>query len=122
MSQIDLEINREIRKVLVRHWIDLGQLSIRSTSGKASIRGEIHRIEGFNEELTSTIVDRMFAEIRRIPAISRINIDIQNWNNKGGMWRPIHDEKTRQRRPSSTADIHPSGAVFQITDRPPPGS
>ncbi len=51
MSQADLEINRDIRKVMVRHWIDLGKISFRSSNGRIWVRGSLQRIAGVREEL-----------------------------------------------------------------------
>ena len=115
MDRADLEINRDIRKVLVRHWIDLGQLSVRSTSGRVSIRGSLRRIEGFNEELTGPIVDRMFADVRRLPAISRVAIELDNWTNAGGLWKSTHETLGKER---VARDAAPSDAVFDA-DKPP---
>jgi hypothetical protein len=34
MEMIDLDINRGVRRVLVKHWIDLGRISVRTTRGR----------------------------------------------------------------------------------------
>lgn len=88
MNRTDLEINRDIRRVLVRHWIDLGQLSVRSTGGRVNVRGRLQRIEGRSEELTSSIVERIATEIRRIPGVGGVSIELANWTSGGGTWKP----------------------------------
>jgi hypothetical protein len=117
MNREDIETNRDIRKVLVRHWIDLGQLSIRSNSGRVVIRGALRRIEGFNEALTSAIVDRMFGEINRIPSVGRAAVDLTNWSNQGGSWRSMDDSKVK--KPHAGQAEEQSHAVFDA-ERPPP--
>lgn len=89
MSQVDLDINRFVRSILVKHWIDLGRLSVRSTDGKLYIRGALRRISGVNEELTSPIVDAMFAEIKRIKNVRQIYPALENWTNDSGSWTEL---------------------------------
>lgn len=116
MDRSDIEINREIRKVFVKHWIDLGQLFIRTSGGKASVRGLLQRIEGFKEELTSSIVDGMYTELRRIGGVARLTVDFENWVNAGGSWKCIGAEKAKQHL-ITDAQAHP--AVFDA-DKPSP--
>jgi len=92
MSQADLELNREIRKILIRHWIDLGRLSFRSVNGRVWIRGELHRIAGVQEELTPSLVDTIFSEMRRLRGIVSMNIELNNWIQSQGGWKPMESE------------------------------
>jgi hypothetical protein len=84
----DLDINRSVRTILVRHWIDLGRISIRSSKGKVWIYGELHRIEGTREPLTTPIVERIFYDIRRLPEVRMVTTQIENWICESGSWRP----------------------------------
>lgn len=88
-GQSDLDINRRIRSVLVRHWVDLGKLSIRSSAGKVLIHGSLERIGGMKEELTVAIVEVIFADIKRIPTVRQVNAAIENWSNDTGRWHPV---------------------------------
>ncbi len=96
MSQIDLDINRAVRSVLVKHWIDLGRLSVRSTDGKLYVRGALSRIAGVNEELTSAIVDAMFSEIKRIRNLRQVYPMLENWTNDSGSWNQVGGKVNQQ--------------------------
>ena len=75
--------------MLVRHWIDLGRLSVRTFQGKVFIQGSLERIGGVEEQLTPAIVDTMFAELKRNRNILRLKIDLNNWSNATGKWLPV---------------------------------
>lgn len=96
MSQEDLDINRSVRSILVKHWIDLGQLSVRSNDGKLYIRGALTKISGVNEELTTPIVEAMFDEISKIRNIRQVYPALDNWNNDAGRWAPVGASKAQQ--------------------------
>jgi hypothetical protein len=90
----DLDINREIRKVLVKHWIDLGRLSIRTSRGRVMIHGLLDRIAGSREKLSSPIVEAMFEEIHRIDGVNRVTAELANWvNSEGKSWVEIERGK-----------------------------
>lgn len=91
----DLDVNRAIRRILVKHWIDLGRLSIHSTRGRVAIFGAMNRIEGRMEPLSGMILDAMFYEIRRIPGVQIVRAHLDNWSNDGGRWHPL-ESSTRQ--------------------------
>ncbi len=91
MSQADLDINRNVRKILVKHFIDLGCLSLRSSNGRVTIRGELMRIFGVAEKLSPPIVETIFGDIKRISGVKHIDIELENWTNEGGRW---HQRKT----------------------------
>ncbi|MFO7870574.1 MAG: hypothetical protein R6V03_03985 [Kiritimatiellia bacterium] len=90
--QSDLDINRHIRRVLVRHWIDLGRLSIRTYNGSAIIRGRLERIPGNEEGLTSAIVEGMFREMKRAAGIRRVKAEFENWTDRDGGWKPVQPD------------------------------
>jgi hypothetical protein len=93
--QIDLAINRNIRKILVRHWIDLGRLSIRTTMGKVFVRGSLQRISGSREDLTSPIVEAIFHDMKRTRDVRIVSADLENWTNEGGKWRPSKEDRKK---------------------------
>ena len=102
MSQADLDINRQIRRVFVRHWIDLGKLSARSINGRITIRGSLDRIHGNNEQLTSSIVESIFQELKRIRNARLATVDLHNWTEEGGAWRTVEQQKNViAKRPTS---------------------
>lgn len=85
--QTDLDINRAIRRLLVKHWIDLGRISVRTTGGSVSIFGLLQRVEGRAEPLTPPTVEGMMYEIRRIDSVKAVRAHLDNWINDGGRWR-----------------------------------
>jgi hypothetical protein len=114
MSQADLDINRCVRTVLVKHWIDLGRLSVRSNDGKLYIRGSLQRIAGVNEELTSPIVDAMFADIKRIKNVRQVYPALENWSNDTGSWSPIGGAKSPQ---GGQQQAQKPAEVFEIKNK-----
>ena len=100
----DLVAVRNIRRVLVKHWVDLGRLSVRANAGRALITGSLRRIPGVEDELTTPIVEAMFHEARRLRNVRRVDIHLDNWTKDGGRWRrkeedvPDNDSGPRLRR------------------------
>ncbi len=93
MSREDLSANRAVRSVLVRHWLNLGLLTIRTTAGRTTLRGELKRIEGVKNPLSPSIVESLFAEIKRIPSVRHVHMDMVNWTQVGGRWQPREQDK-----------------------------
>jgi len=104
----DLEINRAIRKVLVRHWIDLGRVFFRSINGSVNLRGELERIAGTSELLSPALVENIFSELKRISGVKRITPDLSNWSNRDGVW--VQVAKGLDQNKDSTR----SGGTFTI--------
>ena len=110
MSQEDLKTNRDVRKILVKHWLDLGRLSIRTAMGRLTIRGKLERIRGVQEDLAPAIVNDMFSRIKRIRNVARMTIDLENWTCEDGRWMPVDREKSF----SGTSDVPHGGSSFAI--------
>ena len=87
-EQSDLELNRAVRRVFVKHWVDLGRISVRSAKGNVLIRGRLMRIAGTKDELTTPITEHIFEEIQRIKGVRRLTVNLDNWIKEGGFWRP----------------------------------
>ena len=85
----ELEINRAVRRILVKHWIDLGRVSVHTTRGRVAVYGLLQHIEGRMDPLTGPVLDAMFYEIRRIPGVVIVRGHLDNWTNDGGRWRPL---------------------------------
>lgn len=110
----DLDINKEIRKILVRHWIDLGLLSIRTTNSVSYLRGELVRIKGVDESLSTSIVDTMIRDIERIDGLRRLNLEFENWSNATGRWLPLARPEAEKRH---AATPEPGGTYEIESDR-----
>lgn len=93
--QSDLDTNRGVRRVLVKHWVDLGRLSVRSTQGRVLIRGRLLRIQGASGELTTPIVEAMFNDIRRLRGVRNVTAHLDNWIKDGGRWKEFERHATR---------------------------
>lgn len=115
MSQDDLDINRAIRSILVKHWIDLGRLSVRSTDGKVWVRGELHRISGVAETLTSAIVSALFEDIRRIRNIRQVYTALENWSTDSGSWQQVGKPEKKMEQQTSTA----TKTVYDVENKEP---
>jgi hypothetical protein len=85
----DLEINCAVRKVLVRHWIDLGKISIRTIAGVTTLSGALDKLPKVDVPLTSSSVGEIIAEIRRAPAVKRVQAVLSNWTELDRMWKPV---------------------------------
>ena len=92
----DLDINRGIRRILVKHWVDLGRISVRTTQGRIRIHGFLQRIPGRNEALTIPIVERIFYDISRVNGVRKVYTTLENWIAEGGRWRPVEPQHTQK--------------------------
>lgn len=112
MGQEDLRINRDVRKILVKHWLDLGRLSVRSSLGRLMIRGSLERIRGVKEELTPPIVNEMFRKIKQIKSVVRLSVELDNWANDDGRWVPVDKSK----KTALGVPQHTAGAAAQAPE------
>jgi len=106
----DLDINRNLRKVFIRHWIDLGRVFFRSVNGAVTVRGALERIAGVSELLSPTIVETIFMELNRVPDVKRITASLDNWKQEAGVWQRVAASAGRSLEGLSR------GGTFQITD------
>jgi hypothetical protein len=88
MSRLtDLDINCAVRKILVRHWIDLGRISMRTTGGVAHLNGELARLPKVEMPLTPSTVTEMINEIRRTSGARRVEAEFINWAEHDDVWK-----------------------------------
>jgi hypothetical protein len=85
----DLEVARDARRIMVKHWIDLGRLAIRSSGGRLSVYGTLQRISGVADPLTPAIVESMFRDIAHIRGVRFLTPHLENWSNQGGLWHAM---------------------------------
>lgn len=102
----DLEINCGVRKVLVRHWTDLGKISVRTTSGVTALSGELMKLPNVDPPFTSSSVTGMINEIKRMSAVRRVQPNLKNWVECDGVWKqtsskPIDLQTQLQKRKAS---------------------
>jgi len=113
----DLEINCSVRKILVRHWLDLGRISLRTTSGVTYLSGELARLPKVENPLTSSTVTEIINRIRRISGIRRVQVDFRNWIECGDVW------KQRSQKPTdfqAEAAKEKAQSVYDLTESQTP--
>lgn len=79
----DLEINRNVRRVLVRHNINLGWISISSCHGNVMITGSLIILPGSPGELDPTLIRSLFREASRAEGVKKIMVELNNWEHDG---------------------------------------
>lgn len=91
---IDLELSRSVRRVFIKHWVDLGRISVRCTSGRVHLFGTLQRIAGKEPELQANMMNAMFYELKRIRGVKAVNARFDNWILDSGKWRSSerHDD------------------------------
>jgi hypothetical protein len=107
------EINRHMRAILVKNWIDIGRITFHvSTNGIIAVNGSLHKLPGTGE-LTPQIVGEMFDEIGNISKVMRVDAEFDNWSRSGyaGIWK--HLEKTG-RQVDAAASGAPAPQVIKI--------
>jgi len=97
----DLEINRAVRRIMVKHWIDLGRIAVRTSNARVSIHGKLQRVEGMKEPLLGPAVDGIFDELRRLRSVRNVNARFDNWINDSGRWRPAEQHDDARPAPTS---------------------
>jgi hypothetical protein len=107
----DMDINRLVRRILVKHWVDLGRLSVRSTRGHVMLHGRLQRLAGATGFLSGPAVDSMFYELRRQPGVGRVTAHFENWSCDGGLWRPLDEQRDDDRSaPEARIAIEDAGS------------
>ena len=74
----DLEINCRVRRVLIRHWIDLGKISVRTSRFVVSLNGSLMRLPHVAPDADSATPAVIFEEIKRIPDVKRLQLNLDN--------------------------------------------
>lgn len=87
----DLETSLNVRKVLVRHQIDLGWLTHQVCRGTVYIQGSLRTLPGIGDELTPRSVQALFDEIGGSRGVCNVIVELQNWRHNGinCNWKPV---------------------------------
>lgn len=107
-----LDLYRAIRSVFVRHWIDIGRLSIRISGSSVLVHGSLRHLPGVPGELPPAAVGAIFGEISRIRGVRRIDADFDNWKKIEGLgtWTPAEDKIA----PSATVPAVGTARTFDV--------
>jgi hypothetical protein len=80
--KVDLDINCRVRRILVRHWIDLGKITARTTRCVVTLSGSLLRLPHINAAVDMATPEIILEEIRRIADVRRLQVNLDNWNGQ----------------------------------------
>ena len=114
------EIVREIRVVLVRHFIDMGRLTISISLRGIHVHGHLARLPGLPNPLTAGVVSSIIDELERIRHVKKVFAEFDNWQQKDmyGPWSEVGD--TSAAAPEGPRPT-PTQQTIEMADDPPPG-
>ena len=75
----DMDINVAVRRVLVRHWVDLGRISVRTTRSVVWLSGAMVRVKNGGGELHNEEMLGIFQEIKNVHDVRRVHLKLINW-------------------------------------------
>lgn len=70
---------RQARAILVRHWYDLGYLNIHLGMNSLTLSGTLRKVAGAKETVQADSLDALLAEMRRIPGVRQVHVDLDNF-------------------------------------------
>ena len=113
-----MELFRQVRAVLVRHFIDIGRLTINLGGTGVRLHGTLCRLPGVEAKLIPEIVAALMADIGRVPGVRNVQAEFDNWRQMDalGEWRPVEGIAKR----SSSPVIGDASQVFELDGPKPP--
>ncbi len=89
MSESDIKINSKARKILVENNIDLSPLTVRTTAGTVTIRGELKRLPSrkMHDRDIAKLLNVVETILLRTKGVKRVVFSIDSWTKKKGKWR-----------------------------------
>jgi len=101
----------------VRHFIDLGRLSIQISMNGIFLRGSLLRLPGVTSTLTPEVVQVIMAELGRIQGVKRVNGELDNWTQDRalGAWVPV--DKNQSKPAASTPTEESAAGIYDVTDK-----
>lgn len=114
----DLDITRQVRKVFVRHNINLGWITITCCRGNVQISGNLLLLPGTGGELTSPVLRTLFQEISRGPGVRRVSAELLNWTHNGFLdaWTPKEGAAAQPGSDKPAPPARDGNQVFDLTD------
>jgi len=103
MENSDHDINRGVRSVLSRHWVDMTKTNFLSRRGILRMMGELRRLGAdASAPIRPQVLDTLDQELKRVRGVRRVHYDLANWRrDEGGEWRPIESWSSRRGRRAS---------------------
>lgn len=107
----DLDTNQNVRKILVRHQIDLGWLSHYACRGTVYIQGDLLLLPGVGSALTPLLVANLFDEIGCASGVCNMVIELRNWHHDSfnSDWQQEPNAVVRR----AAASVNPRGSVLE---------
>lgn len=91
-----MKLYREVRSILVRHFIDLGRLSVQISMTGIYLHGSLARLPGVTAPLTQDLVRVIMAELSRVPGVRRVNAEFDNWKQDRALGAWVESGATRR--------------------------
>ena len=110
------EVNRRLRAILVKNWIDLGRITFQvSINGIVTINGALLKLPG-SGDLKAQMVAEMLGEIENIQHVMRVDAEFDNWLRSGhaGLWSPLEEAGRKQQAAPSSGDAGGPGQTIII--------
>lgn len=86
------ELYRKVRSVFVRHWIDLGRLSVHLSGTGLHLHGHLMKLPSSGAELSAPAVQELMDELARLHRSIRLDAQFDNWQLSAGNWLPKSDQ------------------------------
>ena len=106
MEQSDQDINRGVRGVLARHWVDLTKTNFLSRPGILRMRGEMRRLGAeASSPIQPQVQDTLDQELKRVNGVRTVQYALANWRRgEEGEWHPVGKRKSRRGGKESEGD------------------
>jgi hypothetical protein len=109
----DHEINRKVRAVLSRHWVDLSSTAFASRKGIVRLTGDLKRVgPQAGRPMESMSMNVLDSELKRVGGVQRVHFDLANWRRtEEGEWVRVDREPPAPlpKREGETAADAPAG-------------
>jgi hypothetical protein len=89
---VDFRINAAVRKVFIRHWLDLQLIEYRTTNCVVYVMGALRGKRGRGSDkkrdytINPSVVEALEREIMRIRDVKRVHMKFEGWTKSGGKW------------------------------------
>lgn len=90
MSVEDKLTNVAVRRILTSCWVDITQVTVRTTGGVVYLIGTIKRMTASHQDLSESVLREMDLRIRKLGGVRDVKYQLDNWERKlTALWVPI---------------------------------
>ncbi len=92
MSAADFRINAAVRKIFIRHWLDLKLIDYKTINFVVHIKGKFRtkkqsgKSKGKAYDMNPSVVSAIEREIIRVRGVKRVQMKLDGWVKSGGKW------------------------------------